>query len=300
MRWRILGLVGGATAVAMAALLPMYGGERDYTREVARFRAAHEAKLRAEDGYLAVAGLFFLRDGDNAFGTDPGNDIVLPAGTAAAHSGRFHVSDRQVRVHVTDGVATLNGAPVQAGDMQPASSEPPRPADQLRVGRLTLLVHRSGDRLAIRLRDPENPVRTGFPGLRWYDVDPRYRVVGRLTRWPSARPMEIVNILGDTLSLPNPGLVEFVVGERRFEMAPVQEPDGRLWFIFTDATAGKTTYKASRFLYTDPPAGDRVILDFNRAEQPPCAYNPWTTCPLPPPQNRLPIPIEAGERLYEK
>lgn len=300
MRWRILGLVGGATAVAMAALLPMYGGERDYTREVTRFQTDHEASLRAEDGYLAVAGLFFLRDGDNAFGTDPGNDIVLPAGTAAAHAGRFHVRDRQVRVHVTGGGATLNGTPVREGDMRPASSDPPRPADLLRVGRLTLLVHRSGERTAIRLRDPENPVRTGFPGLRWYDVDPRYRVVGRLARWPAPRPMEIVNILGDTLSLPNPGLVEFALEGRRFEMAPVQERDGRLWFIFTDATAGRTTYKASRFLYTDPPEGDRVVLDFNRAEQPPCAYNPWTTCPLPPPQNRLPIPIEAGERNREK
>lgn len=271
--------------------------EQSHQQEVERFRAEHEAGLRAEDGYLSVAGLFFLKPGPNTFGTDPASDVVLPAGTAPARVGVLESrGDRIVVSLAAPGLATLNGAPTSSGELRPASGD--RKPDLLRVGRLMLLAHMSGERLALRLRDPDGPVRRNFVGLRWFPVDERYRVVGRFVPYQKPGRLGIVNVHGDALSLPAPGIVEVVLHGQTFRMEPAQEPDGRLWFIFRDATSGHTTYEAARFLYTDPPRNGLVVMDFNRAYSPPCAYNPYTTCPLPPAANRLTVPIEAGEKDY--
>jgi uncharacterized protein (DUF1684 family) len=271
-----------------------------YTDAVEKWRRDYEAELRAEDGYLSVAGLFFLTPGSNAFGSGGGNAIVLPDGAVAAEAGRFELLGDRVVVRLAPGVrATLNGADVRdGGEMRPASGDPPRPADLLRIGRLTLLVHRSGPRLAIRLRDPEHVVRRQFTGTRWFPIDARWRIAADFVPYPAPRDITVLNTVGDEVTLQSPGEVEFTVGGARRRMQAVAEADGRLWFIFTDATAGETTYKAARFLYADAPSGGKVALDFNQAHNPACAYNPFTTCPYPPPGNRLAAAIEAGELDY--
>ena len=283
--------------IAVLGAVPGASERKSHQEEVARFRAEYEAGLRAEDGYLSVAGLFFLKPGANTFGADPASDVVLPTGAAPARLGVLEPRGGRIVVSlVAPGLATLNGAPMQFGELRPASGD--RRPDLLRVGRLTLLAHMSGERLTLRLRDPDGPVRRNFAGLRWFPVDGRYRIVGRFVPYPQPRRLGIVNIHGDALSLPAPGVVEVTVQGRTFRMEPIQEPNGRLWFIFKDATSGRTTYEAGRFLYTDPPRNGVVILDFNKAYSPPCAYNPYTTCPLPPAANRLTVPIEAGEMAY--
>ena len=193
--------------------------------------------------------------------------------------------------------ATLNGQPARPGALPPAAADPARPADVLRIGRLALQAHRSGPRLAVRLRDPDHPVRTTFTGLRWYAPDPAWVVTADFVPYATARRVTLLNVLGDELQVASPGVVKFSVGGQALSLVAFEE-NGKLWFVFTDTTAGNGTYRAARFLYADPPRQGKVLLDFNRAENPPCAYNPFTTCPLPPRENRLPIPVTAGERDY--
>jgi hypothetical protein len=271
---------------------------RAYEEDQRRWRAERDRTLRAEDGWLAVAGLFFLQPGANTFGAEASNALVLPAGAAPARAGVFRLDGDRVFVELAEGVvATLGGHAVRRGEMRPASAEPARAADVLRLGRLSLLVHRSGARLAVRLRDPDGPVRRSFTGTRWFDVDPSWRLPATFEAFPAPRAVRILNVLGDPIELESPGLARFSRDGRSFALLALTEGD-RLWFVFSDETAGSETYEAARFLYADLPKDGRLVLDFNRAHNPPCAYNPFTTCPLPPRDNRLPTPVRAGERAY--
>ena len=167
------------------------------------------------------------------------------------------------------------------------------------IGPLTLYVHYSGPRLAIRLRDRDSELRRSFTGLRWFPVDESYRVRGRYVPHGEPRTVELSNILGDIEPARSSGSVVLTVGGKELRMTAIDQ-GGRLWFIFRDLTSGRETYPAARFLYADPPAEDGyTTVDFNRAYNPPCAFNPYTTCPLPPRENRLPVRIEAGERDYQ-
>lgn len=271
-----------------------------YEAEIARYRAEREASLKADDGWLTVAGLFFLQPGANPFGSDPSNVVVLPAGRAPARAGVFYLEDGTVRVEVAEGIPiTLGGRPVTRAALRPAGQG--RPADTLVLGRLSLFVHTSGDRLAIRLRDLDSEIRRTFRGCRWYPVRPEYRVVGRFIPYDAPRERRVPNILGDEEHYVSNGVVAFTLGgqEHRLEAFESTGARGRrLFFVFRDATSGRETYHTARFLYADPPQDDEVVLDFNKAYNPPCAFNPYTTCPLPPPQNVLPVRIEAGELDY--
>lgn len=294
---RVGGLVLAAlTVVSADGAQPPRDNGAAAAQETANWRAAHEQRLRAEDGWLSVAGLFFLRPGENVVGSDAASHIVLPAGASPRRLGVVTLKEGRVYFSIDSAAQPMvNGAAAATGELRPGA--PGRPADVLRVGRLALNVHRSGGRLAIRLRDPDGPVRSTFTGLRWFPVAPQWRVVGTFVPHAAPRTVPIVNLLGDSLELESPGSVRVTIDGQTHTMLALEE-EGRLWFVFTDATAGKETYKGARYLYADPPRDGRVIMDFNRAENPPCAYNPFTTCPLPPRENRLPIPIPAGERDY--
>jgi uncharacterized protein (DUF1684 family) len=271
--------LGAVLALALAGAAPAPG----YRETIEGWRAAREKKLRAEDGWLAVAGLFWLRDGEHRLGTAAGNDIVLPAGAAPARAGRLSVRNGSVTFHPPDG-----GAPRA---LRPDSE------DAAASGRLHLSVIERGGRLGLRVRDPESPRRRAFTGLPWYPVDESYRVTARFVPAPAGRTIGIPNVLGHVLEMPSPGHVEFTLRGRALRLDPVLEGDApELFFIFRDETAGKTTYGAGRFLYAEPPKDGLVTLDFNRAYSPPCAFTNFATCPLPPRQNRLALAIEAGEK----
>jgi hypothetical protein len=170
-------------------------------------------------------------------------------------------------------------------------------AETLTLGRLRLTVIERGGRFGLRLRDPQSPQRQAFRGLRWFPVRSDLRVVARFT--PTAgKTIPIANVLGQVNDMPSPGQAAFTIDGREYRLEPVlEEPDAEeLMFIFRDATAGRETYPAGRFLYTALPKDGQVVLDFNKAYSPPCAYTHFATCPLPPKQNRLPVRIEAGEK----
>ena len=283
-----------AAALGLTASGPAAGaGQADeYAAGIETWRAERERRLTADDGWLAVAGLFFLREGENTFGSDPLQDIVLPAGPAAA--GTFVLDGRRVALRAAPGTTlTVDGRDVAALQLHPREAR----AD-ITIEDLTLFVHYSGERLAIRMLDSNSAIRRDFGGLRWYPVDAAWRVPARFVPHDEPRDVQIQNILGDIETLTSSGTVRLQLGGEELEMLPVDVGD-QLWFIFRDLTSGSDTYAAARFLYADAPGEDgRMVVDFNRAYNPPCAFNPHTTCPLPPRANRLPVRVEAGELDY--
>jgi uncharacterized protein (DUF1684 family) len=263
---------------------------------VAQWRQAHETALQADDGWLTVAGLFWLKSGQNPFGTDRSNAIVLPEGSAPGRAGTLIFEDTRAIVEAAPGVRLLvNGTPIARTELRADKAGRP---DTMSLGRLTMFLIQRGDRYGLRLRDPENPRRRSFKGLAWFPIREAYRVTGRLVAAPPGRTVPIVNVLGQVEQMPSPGTVVFTLGGHEYRLVPVLESVGsrRLFFIFRDKTSGRDTYGAGRFLYADWPVDGRVVLDFNRAENPPCAFTDFATCPLPPPQNSLPIAIQAGEQ----
>ena len=265
----------------------------DYEDEIEAWRVEREANLQADDSWLTVSALFFLREGDNSFGSSPRNDFTLPD-RVPAEAGVFELRTGSVTVRApAGGTLTINGETVTGARLYPSERRA-----TLTMGSVSLWVHRSGDRLAIRVRDTESDIRKNFTGLDWYPVDERYRVRGKFT--PHAEPITVttMNILGDIETYTSTGYVTLTVAGTEVRMLPVNS-GRRLWFIMRDLTSGDETYSAARFLYADAPDADGwTTVDFNMAYNPPCAFNPHTTCPLPPPDNRLDVRIEAGEKNY--
>ena len=271
--------------MAWRALLTALGGiamlaATSYQTEIAEWHHQREEGLKRDGGWLTVAGLFWLEEGLNRFGKDPANQIVLPDGPAQA--GVFEL--REGKVKVTTGGETR--------ELWPDS------LDVAKVGRLSLFVIKRSDRYGIRLKDPESEYRRDFRGIEYYPADETYRVAAQFVAEPSKIP--ILNILGQTEAMESPGYAVFRLNGQELRLRPVlEEPDAKeLFYIFRDQTSGKETYGAGRFLYSGMPKDGKVVLDFNKAYNPPCAFTPYATCPLPPAENRLAIKVEAGEKKY--
>ena len=265
-----------------------------YRASVEKWRQDYEADLNSDHGWLTISGLFWLHEGENKFGTDPTNDIVLPEGSAPAEAGKIEFHAGKIVARLNSGVAaTVGGKPVETAELVPDSR-----TARLQLGRLTLWVHQSGDRFALRMRDPNSALRREFHGLAWFPIDESYRVVARFVTYDQPKQVPIQNLAGDSLTLPISGYAVFTLHSQEFRLEGQTESDGSLSFVIRDLTSGKETYAAARFLDADAPKDGKVILDFNEAYNPPCAYNPYTTCPLPPPNNRLHTRIEAGEKAY--
>lgn len=274
-------------------LVPVAVVAQDYETEINAWRTDRETRLIAEDGWLTVAGLFFLTEGTSSFGTSPLNDIVLTSGPEMA--GLFKLRDGSISVEAIKGqTLSVDGNDVSSAILWPfEGNDPPT----VTIGALTLFGHYSGDRLAIRMRDRDSEIRRNFAGLRWFPADESYRVRGIFIPHEEPRVIELPNILGDVETFRSSGSVKLVVHDQELNMTTI-DSGNRLWFIFRDLTSGKETYPAARFLYAPAPQNGSTIVDFNQAYNPPCAFNPHTTCPLPPLENRLPIRIEAGELDY--
>ena len=236
-------------------------------------------------------GLHWLKPGENTFGSAADNAIVLPA-SAPARAGRLVHESGRTTVALAAGVdATIAGGPAEGRELR--ANGP----DALRLGTLSMLVIRRGGKDALRVRDSDSPTRRAFQGLHWFAVDDAYRVEARFE--PGETRIPIANVLGTVTPMRSPGKVVFELRGKRLTLHPVFESDGadELFFIFKDQTARHETYGAGRFLYSELPKDGRLVLDFNKAYSPPCAFTQYATCPLPPRQNVLPVRVEAGERF---
>lgn len=264
-------------------------------REAAlQWREKHETDYRRD--WVSIAGLHPLTPGRNTAGSAAGHDIVLPPSTPAT-IGTFVLSDGRVRFEpAADAGVTLEGQPVTSARDLHDDSE--RGADELVIGEVRLVVHVSGDTRSIRVRDPNGPLAKAFAGFVWFPFDAKYRVVGRFVKDAEPRRLKVVNTYGEVDEYATEGVVEFELLGERLQLRPFTTRPGRLYFVFNDASSGEETYKTARFLYADLQADGTTVLDFNMAYNPPCAFNPYTTCPIPLRENRLAIKVLAGEKAY--
>ena len=270
-----------------------------HEREVLAWRARRIARLIGPEGWLALVGLFWLEEGDNPVGSDSSGRVILPADKAPGRVGTIALSKAGGRFEAAprSGV-TILGAAVTTVDLLDDSEGDPT---VLELGSLRFNLIRRFDRLAVRVRDTESPERQGFRGIDSYPIDPSWRFEARYEPHQPTRASRVPTVLGIEEVYATPGALAFVVGGQTHRLEAFLEPgETDLFIVFGDLTNGAETYRGGRYLYTAPP-DDRgiVILDFNKAYNPPCVFTPYATCALPLPANRLPLGVEAGEKRYE-
>lgn len=272
----------------------------NYRQSVEQWRAGRLERLTAADGWLSLIGLEWLQPGANRIGSAADNDIVLGAGPAhlgtvtLAADGGLHIALDKDSGATIDGKAIAEAALVD--DAHAAGAAPTRVA----FGSASFYVIDRDGRKGLRVKDAEAPTRKHFLGIDAFPIDPSWRIEAR---WVPAQPgetLEMGTVIGTIDKYPVPGKLEFTRDGKRFEILPVIEVpgDAQYFVVFADRTSGKETYGAARFLYVDPPQDGKVVLDFNKAYNPPCAFTPFATCPLAPPENRLDLRVTAGEKNY--
>lgn len=264
--------------------------------EAQAWRDKHEADYRRD--WVSVAGLFPFKPGRNTAGSASGRDITLPAPVPAS-LGVFVLTGTAVRFEPDAAalkVVNANGKPI-TGPIDLKDDAGPN-ANELTVGDVRMVVHVSGEHRALRVRDPKGPLATGFRGFTWFPIDPKYRVVGHFIKDAEPRSLKVLNTFGDIDSYQTEGVVEFTLLGRTLRVRPFTTRPNRFYIVFRDASSGHETYEAARFLYSDLKTDGTTVLDFNEAYNPPCAFNPHTTCPIPLKENRLAVKILAGEKAY--
>ncbi len=273
---------------------PAAAGTSDaaYQKSLAKWKADRVVSLKRD--WLPLAGLAWLKPGENTFGSDASSRVLLPK-SAPAQAGAFLLNGDQITVRVHDGVrVTSAGRAVRELKLVP---DDPGPETVLELGSLRIHVIKRYRRYGIRIKDVASPEIMKFAGLSYFAVSSGYLVTGTFEPTPGKK-VTIPDVTGDVNEVEVPGVVRFQLHGREFTLAPLPSDNGRLFFILEDQTKGKETYPAGRYLYADPPVDGKVVLDFNRAYNPPCAFTAYATCPLPPKENKLPVRIEAGEK-YE-
>jgi hypothetical protein len=261
----------------------------DHAAAVADFRGRRDRRLRDPDGWLTLVGLHWLEPGANRVGSAPDGEVVLSFPDVPALAGVLSVEGTAARWKPVDGGAEVELTSDDAGE-----------PTVLATGTLRMHVICRGERLALRVRDHASPALAAFAGMPAYPVNASWRVRGRLEAAPAGATIEVADVTGLVSHDEYPGTFVFERDGRtwRIDALPGGD-DGSVWLVFGDATNGQETYGGGRFLYTGPVADDgSVVADFNMAYNPPCVFTPFATCPLPPPQNRLDLRIEAGELNY--
>jgi uncharacterized protein len=280
---------GDAASAAAPAVDPAYA------QDVAHWRSERDEGLRKPDGWLTLVGLYWLHDGDNSFGSAAGNDLVFPAGTPPK-IGTFHLADGKVSVRAEPGAGlTHDGEPVTEMALDADVSEH---ATVLALGTLTFYVIERPGHIGIRAKDSASPALAEFKGIEDFPIDPTWRITARFEPYDPPKKVRIPNVIGTEFAETCPGAAVFEVDGKTYRLEPTGDPAEGLGLVFGDATNGHETYGGGRFLGIDPPVDGHLVLDFNKAYNPPCVFTPFATCPLPPRQNRLPIRVAAGEKVY--
>jgi uncharacterized protein len=285
-------LVAPLLVAALAAQSP------SYRAEVEAFRKQREAEIGGPTGWAALAGLHWLVAGRHTIGRAASNGVVLAAPSAPPQLGTIRVRAKDAELALAPGVtATVDGAPVRTAILKPNVG----PDRAVVIGKMRLALIARGGKLALRVWDSQSSTRLAFHGLRWYPIDPAWRIDARFVPHTPPPRLPIANVLGQTIQMPDVGYAEFTVGGHTYRLEALLESDDaqQLFFMFRDGTTGRETYGAGRYLYTPLPKDGHVTLDFNEAKNPPCAFTTFATCPLPPKSNRLTQRIEAGERAEE-
>ena len=270
-----------------------------YPAEIQKWQSTRLANLTKDDGWLTLVGLFWLNEGENKFGSGEGNAALMPKDKAPSVAGSFFLEKGQVRVTVRPGVEiTADGKPVTTLDLKDDNADDGPTI--LNLGSLLINIVKRGERIGVRVKDIENRTRREFKGLEYFPIDPKWRVEARFEPYQPPKTIPITNVLSMTDDETSPGALAFDVNGKTYRLDPILEKgETDLFVMIADETTGRETYGAGRYIYVSPPdASGKVVLDFNKAYSPPCAFTNYATCPLPPRQNHLPFRVEAGEKKY--
>ncbi len=272
-----------------------------YQEEIEQWQKNRTAKISSDDSWLTVCGLFWLKEGENTFGSDSSNDVILPAGKTPATAGSLWLKNGAVRLEAKPKTE------IKYKDSVVTSMELKSDADGLtdptvlNIGSVNFLIIKRADKIGVRVKDKESYARLNFKGLEFFPINPKWRVEAKYEQYNPPRSIPVATVINTVEHDSCPGAVVFELEGKQFRLDAVIErgTNDQLYFMFTDETNGKETYNNGRQLYSDlPNAGNNVILDFNKAYNWPCVYTDYATCPIPPPHNRLAIRIEAGEKMY--
>ncbi len=268
-----------------------------YQDQIQKWRKEHESGLKADDGWLTLAGLFWLEKGKtNSVGVGKEFDIQLPGRLKPGKFGVITMEARRISLSIEPGItATVDGRKIE--NIELASDENGKPTI-VNFGDIEINAIKRKEKTGIRIRDKKSVEREEFNGLNWFPIDQKYELIAEFEPFKQERIMLVPNVLNQAVKMKSPGIARFVLDGREFTLQPALNGDGRLFFIFRDLSSRTESYGAGRFLYTEMPENGRLKIDFNKAENPPCAYTDFATCPLPPPQNDLRVKINAGEKHY--
>lgn len=286
----------GCAVLALAAVQLRAELPADYVKAIETQRAKREERLKKPDGWLTLIGLHFLKVGENTIGTADDNTVVLAKGPA--HLGTVVMKpDGRCAVTLNPAVdAKIDGRAVLAAVLDEGKQGQPT---TVTCGTVSFYLIDRGGKKALRVKDSESERRTHFLGLDYFPIDPAWRIEARWVPFEPAKEIKVANILGQEEPALVLGKAVFEKDGKTYELIPIQEgPDEPLFFVISDQTSGKETYGAARFLYAELSEDGKVVLDFNTAENPPCAFTPFATCPLPPKENRLTLAVTAGEKKY--
>ena len=300
-----------STAIAILACLPLRlvaQGAYSQTDEQA-WRTQHAADLQRPDGWLSLIALEWLQPGETSIGSAQENRIHLPT-TVPAHVAILKLENNAVTLAPpNEGFPSglqIDGAPAKPQALR-ADQDKDKFNAHVTIGTLNFYVIKRGDKFALRIKDAKSPSLLEFHGLKWFEPNPAYRVTAKWTPYVPAKSVSLLTLVGTEYSEPVPGFAEFTLQGKTFRLEPVlEDPNNpKLFFILKDTTSAESTYPACRFLYTTFPSHGvdqpgELLLDFNHLENPPCAYTPYATCPLPPAGNRLAIALPVGEQRYHK
>lgn len=286
----VLGFVRAETPDAV-------GGTDDYTKEVENWRQERVERLTSEEGWLSLIGLHFIEGNEpHSLGSADDNDIVLAAGPE--HIGAVSLDKYgRMKIQINPGLGVMvDGRDYMSANLNEGGHGKPT---TVTCGTMSFYAIDRGGRKALRVKDSESERRRDFVGLDYFPIDPSWRVEAKWVPFDKPRQVPIKDVLGQKSPAMILGKVVFERNGRTFELLPLQDDLGApLFLIISDKTSGEETYGAARFVYADAPRDGKVIIDFNKAINPPCAFTPYATCPLPPAENVLPIAVTAGEKNY--
>ena len=284
-----------ATSDKSITIVQDYGYETD----IQKWQSQRLASLTKDDGWLTLAGLYWLNEGENKFGSNSKNAVVLPKDKAPAVAGSLWLEKGHVRLVTLPQVEiTADGKPATTLALKDDNDD--NGPTILKFGSLLINVIKRGERIGVRVKDTESRTRREFKGLEYYPIDPKWRIQARFEPYQPPKTIPITNVLSMTDDEISPGALVFEIDGKSYRLDPILEKgETDLFVMIADQTTGKETYGAGRYLYVKPAdANGKVVIDFNKAYSPPCAFTNFATCPLPPQQNRLPIRIDAGEKKY--
>ena len=291
-----IGFLAAVLAAGIGLSQAGASGDSAHTQEIQKWRKARIERLTNPGGWLSLVGLDWLKDGRNTLGSAKDNDIVIP--TAPAHLGAITLSGGKASIALDPkSGATIDSAAKLESELIDDTHEKPT---VVAFGTTSFFVIKREDKYALRIKDAEAPTRKHFVGIDYFDIDPSWRIEAKWEAYDPPHEVDEPNVIGQVDKVIVPGAAVFERDGKTIRVEPVIETPGdkELFLVFADKTSGKETYGAARFVYSEPPRDGKIVIDFNKAYNPPCAFTPYATCPLPTAQNRIKVRVTAGEKKY--